>query len=98
MTVTINIVVVVVSSSRVVPVSVLVLVPDAMPGDWIWPAKAETASINVRITTAHCLRKVFTFLRCLLVSDAKILHPHYSRFESFLQEGTGEVMIYRVFR
>jgi hypothetical protein len=65
MTVTITIVVVVVSSSRVVPVSVLVLVPDvpdAMPGDWIWPAKAETASINVRITTAHWLRKVFTFL------------------------------------
>jgi len=27
-----------------------------------------------------------------------ILHPHYSSFESFLQERTGEVMIYPGFR
>ena len=34
--------------------------PDAMPGHCIWPADAETASVNVRIAIAHLLSKVFT--------------------------------------
>ena len=76
---TVTIVVVITSVSVVVPVPVPVPVPDTTPGDWIWPAWAENASINVRITTALCLRKVFTF-RCLLVSDAKILHLPLQQF------------------
>ena len=33
--------------------------PDTTPGNCIWPADAETASANVRITTLHFLSKVF---------------------------------------
>ena len=44
------------------PVSVVVVPLSATaPGVLVWPAKAETASVNVRIAIAHCLRKVFTF-------------------------------------
>ncbi len=47
--------------------------PDTTPGHCIWPADAETARVNVRIATAHLLRKVFT-LGASWERDAKILH------------------------
>lgn len=55
-----SVVVEVVSGVEVVSVVEVVPPPDATPGHCIWPADAETASVNARITTAHLLSKVFT--------------------------------------